>query len=160
VLLLAAGGGFVAMRMRGARAQREQVEYAGQVTDIPLPGLRIDAFARPAPEVQAQIVGVSGEHAGKAFAFGDVPLVIGAGVDSDVRLPRGRNIASKHAMLWVRDGKITLWHTGGRCPTICDGRPVDWLVLEQGDVFLIGANSYRVELTRARSARVPALTDA
>jgi hypothetical protein len=136
---------FAMRRLSARRKQRERERDAGRQSDeavpSPLPGA---PFAK-APERQARVSAVSGEQAGTSYQFGSVPIVIGSDSAADVRLQRSREVAPKHAQLWVRDGKIMLRHTGGVRQTFSAGRPVDWLILEEGDEFSIGPHVYRVE---------------
>jgi VWFA-related protein len=83
-----------------------------------------------------------------AYDFTSAPLRIGSGHDCEVRLPPSPEVAPRHAAVWMRDGKIMLRHTGGsRRPTLVNGRPSDWIILEHGDEFVVGPHRFRVERT-------------
>jgi VWFA-related protein len=108
------------------------------------------------PYVPGTIIADDDDGAGRLVAldldgvtrdFTSVPIKIGTGTDCDLRLPAAPEIAGRHAVVWMRDGKIMLRHTGGgRRPTLVSGRPVDWVILEDGDEFSIGAHRFRAEL--------------
>jgi VWFA-related protein len=163
-LLLAVGGGiaglaallllaFVAMRLFGRmRTRRRQLAVVA-------PNLEA-AAAQPLPQAPGAVVaevdhgrgrivtvdadGASGD--GASFEFGSTPLQIGSARDCQVRVAPGPEVAPKHASVWMRDGKIMLRHTGGtHRPTLVAGFPVDWVILEAGDEFAVGAHRYRVE---------------
>jgi VWFA-related protein len=142
---LGAGAFFAVRRVNERRQQRDRERDAGRQSDedmpAPLPGTPLST----APERHARVATLTGEHAGATVQFGAVPIVLGSASDADVRIARSREVAPKHAMLWVREGKIMLRHTGGVRQTLSGGRPVDWLILEDGDEFSIGPHAYRVE---------------
>ncbi|MEX2227430.1 MAG: VWA domain-containing protein [Dehalococcoidia bacterium] len=137
----------VAVRqLRSRREQRERDRVAGQQSDQGVPPPFPGAPFEHAPERHARVSAVSGDQAGTSVAFGSIPIVIGSDKQADVRLASSREVAPKHALLWVREGKIMLRHTGGVRQTLSAGRPVDWLILEDGDEFSIGPYHYRVEV--------------
>jgi hypothetical protein len=151
---------FAVRRLDAGRRQRERERDAGRQSDEavpqPLPGV---PFAQ-APDRLARVSVLSGADAGASWEFGTVPIVFGSDRDADVRLERSRDVAPKHALLWVREGKIMLRHTGGVRQTFSAGRPVDWLILEEGDEFSIGPYVYRVETVATNGAAPNAGTGA
>jgi hypothetical protein len=132
-------------RAAAARRQRLREQGAGRQSETPLPPPIPGAPVAHAHDERAAVCGVSGDLAGHTFHFGGTPLVFGTDPKADVRLGRSREVAPRHAMLWVRDGKIMLRHTGGARQTLSAGRPVDWLILEEGDEFSIGPHRWRIE---------------
>jgi hypothetical protein len=78
----------------------------------------------------------------------DVPLVLGSDSTADIRL-EGSDVSARHATVWVRGGKLTLRHTGGVRPTLVDGMPVDVVILEDGDEFVIAGHRFRAAVQRA-----------
>jgi hypothetical protein len=50
---------------------------------------------------------------------------------------------------------MMLRHTGGMRPTTVNGRAVDWLILDDGDVFAIGPYVYRAELAPSQNGPAP-----
>jgi VWFA-related protein len=139
-------------RTRESRRQRERERGAGRQSDAPLPQREPVAAAAEEDEREATVTALSGEQAGTAVRFGRTPIVFGSDAAADVRIPRSQVVAPRHAMLWVRGGKIMLRHTGGPRPTLSGGRPVDWLILEEGDEFAIGPQKYRVSGGSANGA--------
>jgi hypothetical protein len=136
---------FAVRRVNAGRRQRERERHAGRQSDAPLPAPLPSEPVLRASERRARITGLTGEHTGTSFLFGSTPIVIGSDAEADVRLARSPEVAARHAMLWVRDGKIMLRHTGGQRQTLSAGRQVDWVILEEGDEFSIGPYHYRVE---------------
>jgi len=151
VAAVVGGGVVVQRRMRAARAQRQREVHAGRVSDEPLPPPAPGALPE-APELLGRIVALNGDAAGTAYEFGEVPIVIGSDAAATVRLPRGADVAPRHAQVWVRDGKMMLRHTGGSRPTMVGGRQVDWVILDPGDEFTIGGMRFRAEVASGRAA--------
>ena len=151
LVLLAMAVGFGARTLANRRRQRQREREAGQHSDTPLPAPVASPTAR-APEIQARIVALSGQGAGLAVEVGTVPIVIGSDEAADLRVERAGDIAPRHAQVWVRDGKIMLRHVGGQKKTMAMGRPVDWLILDEGDEFSVGPYQYRVEAAHTNGA--------
>jgi hypothetical protein len=131
-----------------SRAQRRRDRAAGRKSDQPLPELpEAVGDAVVAPSAQATLIELA---AGEAVAYpvGDVPLVIGSDAQADLRIEASRDVAPRHASLWLNDGRITLRHTGGMRPTLVDGRPIEVVILEDGDEFAIGHHRFRAEVSR------------
>jgi VWFA-related protein len=142
---------FVMMLVR-RRRQRIRDREAGRKSDAPLPPPPPGTPTPRGPVRQARLSGLTGEHAGVSFEFGVVPIVIGSDPDVDVRLAPSRDVAPKHAQLWVRDDKIMLRHLGGNRVTMAAGRPVDWLILDAGDELSVGPYAYRVDWSSSNGA--------
>ena len=72
--------------------------------------------------------------------------MIGSGRDCAVRLDPSPLVATHHAVVWIKDGKIMLRHVGGpwRSTKVAD-RPVNWVILENGDEFTVGEQTFRAE---------------
>lgn len=145
-IALAGGGFFAVRRAAAARRQRERERHSGRQSDEPVPPPRDAPIAPARPTSAGRLVAIAGEHAGVTFELGDVPLIVGSDASAALRLAPSRDVAPRHASIWMRDGKVTLRHTGGRHPTYVEGRPVDLVVLEPGDEITIGANRFVVEV--------------
>ena len=138
--------------LRRRRARRRQLAITA-----PNPGL---AAAQGLPDQHAgdayagehgagRLIEVNGAHPQPSFAFESTPLAIGSEAGCDVRIDPAADVAARHALVWMKDGKIMLRHTGGpRRTTLIAGRPVTWVTLEDGDEFAIGPHRYRAERVR------------
>jgi predicted component of type VI protein secretion system len=86
----------------------------------------------------------------RAYDFASVPLRIGSATDSDVRIEPSPDVAPRHAAIYMRDRKIVLRHMGGsRRPTFVAGQPVDLVILEDGDEFVVGPHKFRAEIVES-----------
>lgn len=143
--IMAVMGGTVFQRTRTRRRQLAVVA----------PNLG-QAAAQPLPQAPGSIVTDTDHGAGRLIAldgavprsydFTSTPLRIGSGQECEVRLAASPEVASRHAVIWMKDGKIMLRHTAGpRRPTLVAGRPVEWIILDPGDEFTVGGQRYRAE---------------
>lgn len=97
--------------------------------------------------MRACLVALNGEHAAARFDFGATPIALGSDPACDVVLDRDAAVAPRHATVWIRDGKMMLRNlAGGSRSTLVAGRPVDWVILDDGEEFAIGPHRYRAEL--------------
>ena len=93
------------------------------------------------------LVALTGDNAGTRFGFGVTPIALGSDPKCEVRLEHAEEVAPRHALVWIKDGKMMLRHVGGpRRSTLVGARPVDWVILDEGDELTVGANRYRAEL--------------
>jgi hypothetical protein len=159
-VLLAALGLFAVRRIAARRRQRARERDAGRQSDAPVPAPLPGAPIERAEDRTAAVSALTGEAAGRTVEFGALPITLGSDEHADVRIPRSREVAPRHAMLWVREGRIMLRHTGGVRQTLVSGRPVDWLILEDGDEFSIAGHHYRVEFVHMNGTAPSAGTGA
>jgi len=114
------------------------------------------AAAQPLPHAPGSIVTDTDHGVGRLIAldgavpqsydFTSTPLRIGSGQECEVRLAASPEVASRHAVIWMKDGKIMLRHTAGpRRPTLVADRPIEWVILDSGDEFTVGGHRYRAE---------------
>jgi len=98
----------------------------------------------------ARIVSLNGATGDVAsFELSPIPISIGSGSECNVRLPASDDVAPRHALVWAKDGKIMLRHVGGRRrATVAAGRPVDWVILDEGDEFSLGGHRFRAGRTQ------------
>ncbi len=144
-------GGTFYMRWVAAREAVAQQE----ATVAPNPRL---AAAQPVPQPDAamiidpvhgagRLVIVDGMGAGDVVLFSSQPLVLGADARSGIRITRSSEVASKHAQVWMKVGKIMLRHLAGTArQTNVNGKPVEWVILDEGDVIAIGESRLRAEV--------------
>ena len=82
----------------------------------------------------------------QSYEFTSTPLRIGSGSECEVRLAASPEVASRHAVIWMKDGKIMLRHPAGpRRPTLVAGRPIEWIILDPGDEFTVGGQRFQLE---------------
>jgi VWFA-related protein len=157
LLVVAVVAGVAAFVVRLRNQQRvEEAQLAAVAPNAALasaqgvPALRRKPFVPSGPReaTPARLVSLDGSADG-AVVFGREPLVLGSSLHAGVRIAAAADVAPVHALVWVKDGKIMLRHAGGGARrTSVDGRPIDWVILEDGDVFAIGTHRYRVEQER------------
>jgi hypothetical protein len=95
--------------------------------------------------VTGRLIALNGASADAGVRFGGEPVSIGSGPEAAVRIEAGADVAPVHALVWIKDGKIMLRHVAGHSRrTLVDGRPVEWVILEDGDVFSVGSHRWRV----------------
>jgi pSer/pThr/pTyr-binding forkhead associated (FHA) protein len=74
---------------------------------------------------------------GRTFPLPHQPVTIGCDPECEIVL-RDEAVAPAHARIWFRDGRF-LFHRLDRPREVkVSGRPLDWAVLESGDVITIG----------------------
>ena len=133
---------------------RQQERTAGRQPDEPLPAVvYADGAAPDGGDVRGRIVALDGEPTGRSFHFGTAPIVIGSDAASDVRVASAPDVARRHALVWMRGGRMMLRHVGGiRRKTLVGGRPADWVILDDGDEIQVGAHHFRAERVRPDSS--------
>jgi len=87
----------------------------------------------------ARIELASGTETGRVIAVREPRLVLGRGVDADVRLT-DTGVSRKHAELHLDDGKVTIVDLQSTNGTTVNGRPIDRALLHDGDRIGIGAS--------------------
>lgn len=98
------------------------------------------------------LVALTGDEAGTRFDFGITRITLGSDPRCEVVLEHSADVASRHALVWIKDGKIMLRNlAGGARTTTVSGRPIDWVILDDGDEFAVGPHRYRAELTGEES---------
>lgn len=147
VAVLGGGGYLMLRRARNARAERERGKRSGRQSDAPVPAPVATPLLTPDERrPSGRIIEMSANGAMRTFDVSGVPLTIGSGPRCEVRVDPAPDVAPEHAVVWARDGKLMLRHVGGaRRKTTVDARPVDWVILEDGDVFAVGSYRFRAE---------------
>jgi len=72
-----------------------------------------------------------------------LPAVLGSGPAATVRVP---GAASRHALVFAREGEIVLQDAGSGEPTLIDGEAVQEAVLREGDVVQLGTSGPALRL--------------
>lgn len=150
LMLGAAGGaGLLARRRRNSSG------------DLPLPAPYepTDTAPVPAPPgaalvevTPAELVVSGGPLAGLRVRVTGEPVTIGTGAECKVVLPPdGNTTERRYARVWHRDGRFMLHRLARGQPVTMEGRPVQWVVLEQGDEFAIGPHSFRFQVNGSSS---------
>ncbi len=112
---------------------------------VPLPSGA--PFADGDSGIRGYLVSLTGERAGARIDLGERPIALGSDPRCEVVLDRSADVAARHATVWIKNGKIMLRNlAGGGRSTSVGGRPVDWVILDDGDEFAIGPHRYRAEL--------------
>jgi VWFA-related protein len=134
--------------MRRRRTLRAQERITAENPQL---ARKLGVPAAVAPEVAPN----GAEHQGRLLAldrpgtevrFGERPVTIGYDASCEVRVERTGEVAPRHAQVWMRDGKMMLRHIGGaRRTTLVGGRPVEWVILEDGDEVRLGPWRWRAE---------------
>ncbi len=137
----------VARSVRARRRAERAARDAGRQSDEPLPdAVYVNGTALDGEDGTGRIVAVGGDTAGTAFHFGATPIAIGSDASADVRVAASTEVARRHALVWMRGGKMMLRHIGGiRRNTLVGGRSADWLILEDGDEIQVGPHRFRAE---------------
>jgi VWFA-related protein len=147
--------------VRGAlqrRAQRERDRHAGRVSGESIPAARETRVVEPVRSSGSiELLRFTTDGDSQACEVTDTPLTIGSAVEADIRLANDESVAPRHATVWLGEGRLRLRHVGGARPTLFEGRPIDVIILERGDEFVIGRARFRVgDLCDAdRSRRAP-----
>lgn len=138
--------------VRRTREQRRALARQ-QATVAPNPRLAA-AQTVPQPEAAARVdpaqgTGrlsiIEGAGAGRVVQVTSLPLSIGADGRSDITIERRHDVASRHAQVWMRDGKMMLRHLAGEArQTRVNGKAVDWVIVEAGDEIAIGGTRLQV----------------
>jgi VWFA-related protein len=153
-LILGAGAGIAALAAlvlfvagRARRRERERARRAGKHSDAPVPTpVAVPMLTSDDRRPSGRIIELHTNGTPRAFEVSGVPLTIGSSARCNVRVEPTADVAPEHAMVWARDGKLMLRHVGGaRRKTTVDARPVDWLILDDGDEFAVGPYRYRAE---------------
>lgn len=152
-VVVAAGAALTVLVVWARLRRQRKLREAQLATVAPNPGL---ASAQGVPAqaagtavrndaATAWLVSLSGNGSDARVRFGGEPLTIGSAPDAAVRVVASPDVAGVHAQVWMKDGKIMLRHlaSGARRTTV-DGRPVEWVILEDGDVFVVGTHKWRV----------------
>jgi VWFA-related protein len=144
--LVALLGFLLVRRMRASRRRQQNEATAGRQSDEPVPAPRAELRDDPTDRTRGRITELNGDGAGRSFEFGTVPLSIGSAARCTVRLAQAPDVAPEHALIWAKGGKLMLRHVGGpRRRTLVASKPVDWVILDDGDEFAIGTHRYRAE---------------
>jgi tight adherence protein B len=143
-LALLAGGGFLLVRRRQRERRAEfdvsrfrQPDAAPPVTDI----------ARAVEPETA--LGWLVLPDGKRVPLGQSPVTIGFTADCTVQLPNGAPGALDRARVWWRDGSFMLHNLSRTGSLKVGGKPVTWVVLEDGDEIQVAGTAVVFSETEA-----------
>lgn len=135
------GGFFWWRRRRGHRALEEP-----ELRDLPTspagagPSLAAEqAPATPPIPAPASLLLLAPGGGRQTYAIGESPLTIGFTSDCNVRLPNGVAGSWERVRVWRREGHYMLHNLSRRGSVSVAGRPVNWVVLEEGDEIQLGA---------------------
>jgi MYXO-CTERM domain-containing protein len=151
VPVLGSAGALVLLAVVGAWliAQRRRKD-SGDVPP-PVPFAPTDTTPVPAPPgvalppvTPAELVVSGGPLAGLRVEVASEPVTIGTGAECRVVLPPdGNTTERRYARVWHRDGRFMLHRLARQQDVTMEGRPVQWVVLESGDEFVIGPHTFR-----------------
>jgi adenylate cyclase len=99
----------------------------------------------------AQLVGVTGEFAGKSFPIGTT-LLIGRLDSADLRVPN-LEVSRRHCQIERVDGGFQIKDLGSRSGTRLNDGPIEAAPLHNGDLLAIGPHVFRFELIPEQVAR-------
>ena len=108
-------------------------------TSQPAPAPATTPATTPATAGAARLELTSGTETGRVVAVREPRLVLGRGVDADLRLT-DTGVSRKHAELQVDDGKVTIVDLDSTNGTTVNGRPIDRALLHDGDRIGVGAS--------------------
>lgn len=111
---------------------------------------------------EARLIIVSGIDVDqdRSFQVGSGPVTVGSGATCDLRLADVTGVASQHARLWWRDGRLMLHHIAPGHTTLVGGRDVTWAAIEDGDEIAIGPYVLRCTLTPGTPGKEADLSEA
>jgi S1-C subfamily serine protease len=108
------------------------------------------------PGERLRLEQLSGPSAGAAAEFTRLPLTIGSGPDADVAVT---DAASRHCLLFERDGNVLVLDSGSGRGTFLRGRPVREAALVDGDEIELGEGGPRLRFARQDRRRARRLAD-
>jgi Ca-activated chloride channel family protein len=156
--VLGAGVGLVAMAALafGAimlmRSRRERAHQLATVAPNPRSAARQGVPEQRSGEMvtfEDGVGQVTVAETGETVEFGSTPVTVGTGERCEVRVPPSDGVAREHARLWMKSGRMNLRHVAeGRRTTLVAGRPVDWVILDDGDEVVVGGTRLRVSVRR------------
>jgi hypothetical protein len=92
-----------------------------------------------------------GDHAISA-TVGIAPISLGSDATCSLALDAAPGVAPVHARIWTRDGRVMLHHVAEGEPTLVNGQPVEWAVLQDGDRLAIGPHTISFALDQDATA--------
>jgi VWFA-related protein len=141
VVLLAGGGvaivtagGLLALVIRRRRRQRTSLEperFVRKPAPVEFPAIR-QAGSGEQPRAWLELPG------GEQYPLGDSPVTIGTTRDCLIVLPNDAGGTEERARIWRRDGRYMLHSLSLTGSLKIAGRPVTWVVLEDGDAIQFG----------------------
>jgi len=98
----------------------------------------------------ARLVVVEGPLAGRSFELRpDAAVTVGLDPDCDIVLEPAEGLAVPHlARIWPREDRFMLHLLAPEVPASVQGRPLVWVVLEDGDLLELGPYRLRFEVIR------------
>ncbi len=135
-VLIVGGGAVFAMRRRARPLVEEPAaqRLRRRPAELSFPEI---TRAIDATESEAWLQGPDDER----VAVGDTPVTIGYTADCTIVLPTGGAARGGRVRVWLRDGSYMLHNLSPRLGSVSvGGRPVTWVVLDDGDEISIGAS--------------------
>jgi Mg-chelatase subunit ChlD len=136
VVLVASG--FILVRRR---AHRRSPTAGGPGQDVSMP-------AKPATAIQAETIQpgkltvVAGPNVGASVAVTSAPVDIGSDPTCGLELDADDGtVASRHARVWLHNGRLMLHHLARGRATLVEGRPMEWAALGPSDALQIGPHT-------------------
>jgi VWFA-related protein len=115
-----------------AAAQLERLQHQSSSEKLPFPEI---TRAVPAEETGAWLE----LPAGGRFNLTTAPITVGFSADCTIRLDAASFDSLERVRIWLRDGRYML-HNLSRSTSIgVGGRPVTWVILEDGDALQLGS---------------------
>ncbi|HEY5640921.1 MAG TPA: VWA domain-containing protein [Dehalococcoidia bacterium] len=133
-VLIAGGGAVFAMRKRAPAPVDESTpeRLRRRPAEVSFPEIR---RAIDATESEAWLQGPDDAR----VAVGETPVTIGYTTDCTIVLPSSGGAREGRVRVWLRDGSYMLHNLSPRLGSVSvGGRPVTWVVLDDGDEIFIG----------------------
>ncbi len=93
----------------------------------------------------AVVAGPTGSE-GRMLEVKKEPATVGSGDRCALRLPSAPGVASEHARIWLREGRVMLHHLAEGHTTIVSGRQAVWASLDEMDDVVIGPYVLRLTI--------------
>lgn len=130
-------GGLLALVMRRRRRKATALEperFAREPAAADFPAIR-QAGSGDQPGAWLELPG------GEPYPLGESPVTIGTTRDCLIALPSDAGGAEERARIWRRDGRYMLHSLSLAGSLKIAGRPVTWVVLEDGDAIQFGTQT-------------------
>lgn len=102
------------------------------------------------------VVGPTGDGP-RDILVGERPVTIGSDAACALHLNHSADVGSKHARVWLRNGRMMLHHLARTKETIVGGQSISWAALDEGEEMTIGPYVLRYVGEAAHSADEMAL---
>ncbi len=120
-------------------------------------GVKVSAqlASQPSAPPAARLVVVGGPMTGRTFHLRpDAAVTIGTDPTCDIVLEAAAALPPQLARIWPREDRFMLHLLAPEVPCFIQGRPLVWVVLEDGDLLEIGPYHLRFEVVRKEKDEV------